>query len=178
MQGGPVSGSQFKPMDIEVRQLTFQGKVYDKPPLSIKNIIKEKSITVLYTEDQVRYKLEVRAVDNSLDMRINQEKSSIELSFKKAIKYKFFKQENGEPKWMLTTEVKDERIFILANKDGKTLRNYFEGIVPEECIKLESGEVKLEDKSVAGEVAEKEEIQDADDVVNFLMPSAQQLADT
>lgn len=72
MQGGPVSGSQFKPMDIEVRHLTFQGKVYDKPPLSIKNIIKEKSITVLYTEDQVRYKIEVRAIDNSLDMRINQ----------------------------------------------------------------------------------------------------------
>lgn len=72
MQGGPISGLQFKPMDIEVRQLTFQGKVYDKSPLTIKNIIKEKSITVFYTEDQVRYKLEVRAIDNSLDMRINQ----------------------------------------------------------------------------------------------------------
>lgn len=79
---------------------------------------------------------------------------------------------------MLTTEIKDDKIYIIANKDGKTLRNYFEGIVPEECIKLESGEVKLEDKSVAGEVMEKEEIQDADDIVNFLMPTAQQLADT
>jgi hypothetical protein len=35
-----ITPSQFKPMDLEVRQLTFQGKVYDKPPLSIKNIIK------------------------------------------------------------------------------------------------------------------------------------------
>lgn len=57
---------------------------------------------------------------------------------------------------MLTTEVKDDKILIHANKDGKTLKNYFEGIVPEECIKLESGEVKLEEKSLVGEVAEKE----------------------
>jgi hypothetical protein len=58
--------SQFKPMDLEVRQLVLQGKIYDKPPLSLKNILKEKSITVFYVEEQVRYKLEIRAIENCI----------------------------------------------------------------------------------------------------------------
>jgi hypothetical protein len=49
----------------------------------------------------------------------------LEIGFKKAIKYKFFKQENGEPKWMLTTEIKDDKIVIITSKDAKALRNYF-----------------------------------------------------
>jgi hypothetical protein len=32
------------------------------------------------------------------------------------------------------------------------LKNYFEGIVSEESIKIESGEVKMEDKSVIGDI--------------------------
>lgn len=139
-----------------MRQLVFQGKVYDKPPLSLKNILKEKSITVFYLEEQVRYKLEIRAIDNSIELRINPDRGSLEIAFKKAIKYKFFKQENGEPKWMLTTEIKDDKLSITTTKDGKALRNYFEGIVPEDCIKVDSGEAKLDDKSMAGEATERE----------------------
>jgi len=39
---------------------------------------------------------------------------------------------------MLTTEVRDDKIVILTNKDGKILKNYFEGVVPEECMKVET----------------------------------------
>lgn len=62
---------------MEVRQLVFQGKVYDKPPLSLKNIQKEKSITVFYVEEQVRYKLEIRTIDNKVDLCINQERGTL-----------------------------------------------------------------------------------------------------
>jgi hypothetical protein len=79
---------------------------------------------------------------------------------------------------MLTTEIKDDKVALVANKDGKTLKNYFEGIVPEESIKIDSNEPKLEDKSVVGELPEREEVQDADDIINFLMPTPQQLSDT
>lgn len=85
----------------------FQGKVYDKQPLSLKNILKEKSITVFYVEENVRYKLEIRTLDNQVELRISQDRGTLEIAFKKSIKYKFFKQENGEPKWMLTNEIKD-----------------------------------------------------------------------
>lgn len=87
----------------------------------------------------MRYKLEIRTVDNLVELRINPDRSSLEISFKKSIKYKFFKQENGEPKWMLTNEIKDERLTLITNKDAKTLRNYFEGILPEDAIRIESG---------------------------------------
>ena len=55
------------------------------------------------------------------------------------MKFKFFKQENGEPKWMLTNEIKEERLTLITNKDAKTLRNYFEGIISEESIKIDAG---------------------------------------
>jgi len=80
---------------------------------------------------------------------------------------------------MLTTEVRDDKIVILTNKDGKILKNYFEGVVPEECMKVETSEVKQEDRtSLMGEMTEREEVPDAEDVVNFAMPTAQVLADT
>jgi hypothetical protein len=40
---------------------------------------------------------------------------------------------------MLTTEIRDDKIFILTNREGKTLKSFFEGVVPEECIKVETG---------------------------------------
>lgn len=156
----------------------LQGKVFDKPPLTLKNILKEKSITVFYVEDQVRFKLEIKAIDNILELRLNPTNGSLDVSFKKAIKYKFYKQENGEPKWMLTTEIKDEKISITTTKDPKALRSYFEGIVPEECIRMDVSDAKLDDKSALGDATERDDVQDADDVVNFPIPTAQQLADT
>lgn len=61
----------------------------------------------------------------------------MDIYFKKAIKYKYFKQENGEPKWMLTTEIKDEKVSFTTNKDGKSLKGYFDGVVPEEQMKID-----------------------------------------
>lgn len=34
------AGSQVKAMDLEIRQLIFQNKVYEKQPLTLKNILK------------------------------------------------------------------------------------------------------------------------------------------
>lgn len=101
----PNPSSHLKPVEYDLKQIMFQGKLYDKTPLSIKNIIKERSITVFYIEDHIRYKLEIRAMDNigHIEVHITADKNTAEISFKKAVKYKFFKQENGEPKWMLTT---------------------------------------------------------------------------
>jgi hypothetical protein len=36
----------------------------------------------------------------------------------------------------------------------------------------------MEDRSVAGEAMDREDVQDADDIINFVMPNLQQLADT
>ena len=40
---------------------------------------------------------------------------------------------------MLTNEIKEERLTLITNKDAKTLRNYFEGILSEESIKIDAG---------------------------------------
>jgi len=39
----------------------------------------------------------------TIEVNISPEKNTVDISFKKAAKYKFFKQESGEPKWFLTT---------------------------------------------------------------------------
>lgn len=36
----------------------------------------------------------------------------------------------------------------------------------------------MDDRSVAGEPMDREDVQDADDIINFAMPTQQQLADT
>lgn len=55
---GVVSSSAPpRPNDIEIKQLIFQNKTYDKPPITLKNILKEKSITIFYNDDQTKYKL-------------------------------------------------------------------------------------------------------------------------
>jgi len=35
-----LPSNQFKPVEFEVKQLVLQGKTYDKPPLTLKNIVK------------------------------------------------------------------------------------------------------------------------------------------
>jgi len=55
---GVVSSSAPpRPNDIEIKQLIFQNKTYDKPPIALKNILKEKSITIFYNDDQTKFKL-------------------------------------------------------------------------------------------------------------------------
>ena len=43
-----------------------QGKSHERQPLSLKNIQKEKTINIFYIEEQTRFKLEIRVIDNSL----------------------------------------------------------------------------------------------------------------
>ena len=38
---------------------------------------------------------------------------------------------------MLTTEIKDEKVSFTTNKDGKSLKGYFDGVVPEEQMKID-----------------------------------------
>jgi hypothetical protein len=41
-------------------------------------------------------------------------------------------------------EIKEEQITLICNKDWKTIKSCFEGIVPEEMIKVEALEMKEE----------------------------------
>lgn len=79
---------------------------------------------------------------------------------------------------MITTDVRDDKITIVTSKDVKALKTYFEGIVSEENIRIDVSEPKVEEKAAVGEAPEREEVQDAEDVINFVMPNAQALADT
>lgn len=49
----------------------------------------------------------MKAAQNNLELKINQELNTVDIYFKKGIKYKFYKPETGEPKWMLATDLKD-----------------------------------------------------------------------
>ena len=70
-------------------------------------------------------------LDNNLDIRINTDKSNIEIGFKRASRFKFHKPEGGQPMWMtMNSDIKDDKILIHTSKDGKTLKNYFD-MVPE-----------------------------------------------
>ena len=41
--------------------------------------------------------------------------------------------------WMtINSDVKDDKIILNCNKDGKTLKNYFE-LIPDEYIKIDDG---------------------------------------
>ena len=76
-------------------------------------------------------------MDNNLEIKINTEKSTIEIGFKRASRYKFVKPEGGQQMWItMNSDIKDEKILLMTNKDGKTLKNYFE-MIPEEVIKID-----------------------------------------
>lgn len=173
---GNAPNIQSKPVELEIRQMLFQGKTIERQ-VSLKNIVKEKTINIFYA-DEHKYRLEIKALDNNLELKISQEKSSVEFVFKKATKYKFMKPENGEPKWMIigNNDLKEDSITLVCNKDWKTIKSCFEGIVSEDMIKVEASECKEEKEK--GEGMEREEGIEAEDVVNFAMPTAQQFTDT
>ena len=123
----PQPVSHAKPIEIDIKSLTIQGKTFEKGPNSMKNMVKEKSVTIFYIEEHMRYKLEIRALENvgTIEVHIYPERNQLEISFKKAGKFKYFKQDNGEPKWMIHSEIKDEKIVMVCNKDPKSLKAYF-----------------------------------------------------
>jgi hypothetical protein len=41
--------NQLKPVEVEIKQLVLQGKTFDKQPLILKSIQKERSITIFYS---------------------------------------------------------------------------------------------------------------------------------
>lgn len=55
--GAVNSSAPPRPNDIEIKQLHLQKTIFEKPPITLKNIIKEKSITIFYNEEQTKYKL-------------------------------------------------------------------------------------------------------------------------
>lgn len=175
---GSMQNLPPKPVQLQIKQLLMQGKIFDKE-LTIKNIQKERAINIFYLEEQnARMRLQVKAIENNLELKINPDKMTVELSFKRGTRYKFAKPESGEPKWMtLTNDLKDEKLVLYCNKDGKTIKSCFQGIVPEECMKVEA-EIKTEEKE-RPEGMEREEGQDTiDDIINFAMPTLQQFSDT
>ena len=42
----------------------------------------------------------------------------------------------------INNELKDDKVILICNKDGKLLKSSFEGIVPDELIKVDAAEVK------------------------------------
>ena len=135
----PPQASQVAPkqVELEIKQMILQGKTYEKPPIGIRNVPREKTIAISYAEEQIRLKLEIKVVDNNLEIKINTEKSTIEIAFKRASKYKFVKPESGQPMWMtMNSDVKDDKILLFTNKDGKTIRSCFDA-VPDELIKVD-----------------------------------------
>ena len=73
-----------------------------------------------------------------IEAHIYSDRNQLDISFKKAAKYKFFKHESGEPKWMFIAEIKDDQITVATNKDAKTLKSYFDGILSDEFVKVET----------------------------------------
>jgi hypothetical protein len=70
-------------------------------------------------------------LDNNLDVKLNTEKATAEIAFKRAQKYKFVKPEAGQAMWMtMNSDIKDDKLILFCNKDGKTLRACFD-IVPD-----------------------------------------------
>lgn len=70
-------------------------------------------------------------VDNNLDIKINTEKSMVEIGCKRAARFKYQKPESGQPMWMtMNSDLKEEKILLMANKDGKLLKGYFD-MVPD-----------------------------------------------
>jgi hypothetical protein len=57
---------------------------------------------------------------------------------------------------MITTDIRDDKITIVTNKDVKALKTYFEGIVSEENIRIDVSEPKAEEKAAVGEAPERE----------------------
>jgi hypothetical protein len=65
------------------------------------------------------------------------EKGFIEISFKKMIKYKVFKQQEGDM-WMVVHEYKDDKVLVYpSNKDvlKNINKSFFEGVVPDAYVK-------------------------------------------
>jgi hypothetical protein len=50
-------GAPPKPVDIEVKQMILQGKTFEKQPICLRNVNKEKIITIQYVEDPLKLKL-------------------------------------------------------------------------------------------------------------------------
>jgi len=92
--------------------MIFQGKTYEKthptPNLIVKILAKEKSMNLLYIEDHLRYKLEIKGGDGNIEMKIpNQDSNTFDIYFKKATKFKYLKLDTGDPKWILANELRD-----------------------------------------------------------------------
>lgn len=120
-----------KPIELEIKQLIVQGKTYEKAPINLRNVPRERTITIIYNEEQIKYKLEIKVLDNNLDMKINTEKSTVEIGFKRATRYKFVKPESGQPMWMtMNNDIKEDKITLVCNKDGKMIKSHFD-MVPD-----------------------------------------------
>jgi hypothetical protein len=51
------ASTQSKPFEIDIKQLILQGKTFERQPITLKNLQKEKTINISYIEEQNRYRI-------------------------------------------------------------------------------------------------------------------------
>lgn len=101
---------------------------------------------ITYNEELIKLKIEIKVQDNNLDVRINADKTTIEIAFKRGTRYKYVKPESGQPMWMtMNNDVKDDKITLIYGKDTKNIKSFFD-VVPDDLIKIDEGK---DDKSMA-----------------------------